>query len=278
MARRAIFLDVDGTLLTKKGTVPDSARRAIRSARARGHAVFLCTGRAMGELWPDLLDIGFDGVVAAAGAVVQAGGDVLTHQHLTDQEVQHVKAFFDAVDDDYYLQSNDANFGTLRMQNRLRTAVFSSVEDPEVRATLENGPFAFIANMRLEEVPANTLITKAVFLGASAPFARIQEEFAATLDVAPASVGLFGANSGEMMPKGVHKAAGIASVVRHLGINMSHTIAIGDSYNDLEMLETVGVGIAMADAPDPILAAADEVTEPPECNGIRNAFVRHHLV
>ncbi|MGB2767686.1 MAG: HAD hydrolase family protein, partial [Propionicimonas sp.] len=68
MERKAIFVDVDGTLLTEHGHVPDTARDAIRAARQRGHLVFLCTGRSLGELWGDVLAVGFDGIIAGAGS------------------------------------------------------------------------------------------------------------------------------------------------------------------------------------------------------------------
>ena len=52
MTRKAVFLDVDGTLLNDRGLVPVSARAAVAAARASGHLVFLCTGRSLPELWP----------------------------------------------------------------------------------------------------------------------------------------------------------------------------------------------------------------------------------
>ena len=45
MTRKAVFLDVYGTLIDDYGRVPDSAVRAVRGARTNGHLVFLCTGR-----------------------------------------------------------------------------------------------------------------------------------------------------------------------------------------------------------------------------------------
>ncbi|HET9127699.1 MAG TPA: HAD hydrolase family protein, partial [Propionibacteriaceae bacterium] len=73
MTPRSVFLDVDGTLVDETGQIPESARGAVREARANGHRVFLCTGRSLAELWPEILDIGFDGLVAAAGAYVEVG-------------------------------------------------------------------------------------------------------------------------------------------------------------------------------------------------------------
>jgi hydroxymethylpyrimidine pyrophosphatase-like HAD family hydrolase len=76
MTGKAVFLDVDGTLIDDYGWVPDSAVRAVREARRNGHLVFLCTGRSMVELSSGVLDVGFDGFVVASGAYVQVGSDV----------------------------------------------------------------------------------------------------------------------------------------------------------------------------------------------------------
>ena len=77
MNKKCVFLDIDGTL-TPAGSnrPPESALRAVRAARAKGHAVFLCTGRNPDMLGP-VLAYGFDGAVACAGGRVFAGDRVL---------------------------------------------------------------------------------------------------------------------------------------------------------------------------------------------------------
>ncbi len=67
-------------------------------------------------------------------------------------------------------------------------------------------------------------------------------------------------------------------VLDHLGIERAATIAIGDSYNDLEMLAHVAVGIAMGNAPQAVKDIADEVTTTPDEDGVRLAFERHGLI
>ena len=77
MNRKCIFLDIDGTLTPAGSNIPpDSALRAIRAAQAKGHMVFLCTGRNPDMLAP-VLAYGFDGAVACAGGRVFAGDRVL---------------------------------------------------------------------------------------------------------------------------------------------------------------------------------------------------------
>ena len=61
---KIIFLDVDGTLVDYENRLPSSAVKAIRQARSNGHRVYICTGRSRAEVYPELWDIGLDGMKA----------------------------------------------------------------------------------------------------------------------------------------------------------------------------------------------------------------------
>ena len=275
---RAVFLDVDGTLVNERGLVPDSARQAVRRARANGHRVFLCTGRSPAELWPEVIDVGFDGLVAASGAFVEVGNEVLLHRGLTERDVDHVLRFFALRQVDFYFQSNDGIYATRAVRSRLRRLIGGSVTDVEVLAELERGLFGFVDAIKVDADPYATVITKVIYLFSDVPLDELRAEFAGSFDVVPSSVPLFGPHSGEMTLPGVNKATGIHAVLEHLGIDRTDTIAIGDSYNDLEMLEHVAVGVAMGNAPTAVKEIADEVTTTVDENGIRLSFLRHGLL
>ena len=46
---KIVFLDVDGTITDYENNVPQSAKDAIKAARANGHRVYMCTGRSKAE-------------------------------------------------------------------------------------------------------------------------------------------------------------------------------------------------------------------------------------
>lgn len=278
MNRKAVFLDVDGTLVNDRGLVPDSARDAVQRARENGHLVFLCTGRSTSELWPEILDIGFDGVVAAAGGYVETGGQVLVHHHLSAEQVRHVVEFFQAHGTDYFLESNDGLYGSPGLPARMREVFFGSVADEDVLAELERGLFGFIESIKVDADPFATRINKVLFLSSALTLDEIRAEFAESFVVIPATVPAFGPNSGEMGLRGVHKASGIELITEHLGIDQADTIGIGDGYNDLEMLQHVGIGIAMGNASQQVKGVADDITLTPDEHGIRAAFTKHGLI
>lgn len=64
----------------------------------------------------------------------------------------------------------------------------------------------------------------------------------------------------EILPKGVGKGTAITKLTQHLGLDINKTIAIGDYNNDISMFETAKIGIAVSNACQEALAAADYVT------------------
>jgi len=70
----------------------------------------------------------------------------------------------------------------------------------------------------------------------------------------------------------ITKGDGLAVVADHLGIDLDEFVAIGDSVNDASAFEVVGHGIAVANADEHALAAADEVTDSGYADGFLEAI------
>lgn len=277
MNRKAVFLDVDGTLINDYGQVPASAVAAIHEAQRNGHLVFVCTGRSMVELVPEITEIGFDGYVVASGAFVQIGPDVLRHERLSTESARHVADFFDAHGGGYYFQANDRVYSSSKARDHLRAVITAAVAGDPAFADVQHGLLTYVETIEVAGDPYDAHLTKAVYFDAPVSIDEIRAEFT-DFEIVPSSVTVFGASAGEMMIPGVHKATGIDVVCAHLGIDRADTIAIGDSYNDVEMLEHAGVGIVMGNAPEAVKAVADEVTTTPDEDGVQLAFRRHDLI
>lgn len=273
-----MFVDVDGTLVNDRGLVPDSAREAIERARANGHLVFLCTGRSLPALWQEIVDIGFDGIVAAAGGYVEVGGTVLVQRHVPHEQVTRVVGYLDAHGIDYLLESNSGIYGSPTSRTRLRQVMFGSVTDEDVLAELERGLGGFIDSIVVGADLRDLKVNKVSFLGSSIPLDVIAAELSDTFDVIPSTVPMFGSYSGELSLIGVHKAAGIEVLIDHLGIDRERTVAFGDGMNDLEMLQFVAVGVAMGNAQPAVKAVADDVTGSVDEDGLHAGFLRHGLI
>ena len=76
----------------------------------------------------------------------------------------------------------------------------------------------------------------------------------------------------EIIPSAASKGAALRFLAGHLGIPLSETIGVGDQENDLEMITTAGLGIAMPRSPEAVRKAAGRVAPPGEEGGLLKLF------
>lgn len=81
----------------------------------------------------------------------------------------------------------------------------------------------------------------------------------------------------EILPVGSSKGVALEFVAARLGIPLAEVIAVGDNLNDLEMLRTAGLGVAMGNAPEALRTAADVVTRSNDEEGFRDVIERFVL-
>ena len=105
MKQKAVFLDIDGTMVDSDGKIPESTKEAIRRAKANGHKMVICSGRSRFQIYDELLELGFSGIVGAAGAFVEADGEEIFHVYIDEE---HRKSSYE------YLENNGFLFFYLR--------------------------------------------------------------------------------------------------------------------------------------------------------------------
>lgn len=84
---------------------------------------------------------------------------------------------------------------------------------------------------------------------------RILERYGEQLRLTHSGPGSF-----DLLPPGVHKAAGLQRLAARLGIAREQVVAVGDNDNDCEMLRWAGLGVAMGNADPAVQRCADRVT------------------
>lgn len=284
---RVIFLDVDGTILDGHERMAASTPEAIRRARAAGHLVYLATGRSRAEILPHVAEIGFDGAITAGGGFAEIGDRLIASHTMSARDLDEVTEAFHAEGLDYYLQAADrvyASPGMLEHYFRLmREGAVPSDDTAEGVPELlvpEASADATIADAYapLADAPRSG-IAKALFLGDDlGTYDRVNERLGARFTVITGTIAHMGGASGEVSPLGVDKGRAAFDVLAALGVPGERAVAMGDSVNDLQILERCGLGIAMGNASVAAKAAADEVTTSVLDDGIWNAFVRHGLI
>ena len=269
---RIVFLDVDGTLIDHSQHLAPSVVSAVQDARAAGHLVYLCTGRSRAEIPGFITDIGFDGVVSAGGGFIERGDELVAAHTMPEPVVQDLVAFFEENDIEYTLQAYESAYPSQGLLPRL-APLFAEMEMDHSRGDR-------LVEMMTHRGAAPTVgIAKATFFGTDPrTFATVRDGVGDRFHVITGTIPYLGEAGGEVSLGGIHKGAAIVELVGLLGIDVADSIAIGDSANDLEMLEVAGVGIAMGNADAAVKAVADEVTTGVDDDGVWNAFVRHGLV
>jgi len=288
---RIAFLDVDGTILEHGSVIAPSTVTAIRTARANGHLVYLCTGRSDGDLHPDVRAIGFDGAITNGGAFATRGGELVLAHPMPRADVERLVAYFRERGVHYVLQSHEAVFasgGILALMSdfaRLRAArraedlrqlgLDDSTDDDLLDAVIADAADRYrdVADADLDA------IAKAVFVSErSDGVDRTQADLGARFHVIPGSMPLPGGSNGEISLNGTNKGAAIVEMLALLGIDAADAVGIGDSWNDVEMFDVVGTAIAMGNADPELQARAGRVTTGVLDDGVWNAFVELGLV
>lgn len=277
--KKAIFLDIDGTLVNDKLIIPDSAKLAVRRARENGHLVFICTGRSKALIFPEILEVGFDGIIGAAGGYIEIDQEVLFHEKVKKEDLELIVNFFNHHGIEYNLESNIGIF-TSKNATKHSRSILERLQNsnPDAKVEIENGLKSLLDTFIECENPIRDDINKISFFGSELPIERIKGEFASKFTVIPSTVSAFGENSGEVSILGVNKATAIEKLINHLNIKKEDTFGYGDSWNDLEMIEFVQYGIAMGNAQEAVKKVANDVTDTHDEDGIYNSFKKYGLI
>lgn len=268
--RRAIFLDLDGTIMTEGGEIPLSARHALARARSAGHALVLSTGRSAAQLPPAVADLAFDAVITGSGWRIELADGSRLHDAQFDPAV--VGALSDALRAEGTLHYFESHRG-LVVSEEVRMALrimFGEVLDPTAQ---EHWEHFFAHGLAPDTVGIPPEATKIVCL-AGTEWAPVMPEGVRSM---PTSIPQLADRLTELMPTGVHKGAAMDTTLEWLGLPRAASVAVGDGENDVEMLTMAGVGVAMGSANAAVRAAADWVAPPAERDGLWMAL-RHARV
>ena len=234
--------DLDGTLLDPEGQLPPATLDFLNTLRAKARFT-LVTGRSLFSARPYIKALGIEiTVVLYHGAVVF---------HAREKRVLY----------EARLPSSVAQKVLVVAQNfPVDVQVYRSVDDPHIyvrRISPQIEEF-----VKKEGLPARIIhdwgkvaggdLLKLLFIGQAEVLLELRE----ALKGLPATVVRSERNYLEVLPHGVSKGAGLAWLCEWMGIPLERVVAVGDQESDVSVFERVGLGVAMAHAPDSVCRKA----------------------
>lgn len=275
MNQKVIFLDIDGTL-TEPGhnEPPASALRAIEQARKAGHYVFLCTGRNYDMLSP-LLQYGFDGVVGSSGGYIECRGEVIYDCPMTERQRHSAMDILERNGVFRTVECMDGSYTDEGFKDFLRSHAEEGGNSELLRWREQIEKSLHILPMQeYKGQPAYKIVFMSPSMEAlDEPREVLSEDFELCIQGTDSC----GFVNGEVVNRKFNKGKAVELVCKHLKIAVADSIAIGDSMNDREMLETAGISICMANGNEQLKELVDDVCPSVQEDGIYAAFEKYHL-
>lgn len=220
--KKALFFDIDGTLLSEvSGTVPESAVLALKLARAKGHLVFLNTGRTYCLIGPIKEMVEVDGYCCGCGTRIIASEQVLFSVTIPHERGVQMKRDILHYGMDAILE------GTESCYFRKETSRFPRIE--ELRKSVAK--VGCVSPYGWEEDCYD--YDKFCFAAdEQSDLAGFSRTLGLDYDIIDRGSGFY-----ECVPAGYTKATAIEVILRHYGMELSDAYVFGDSTNDLPMFE-----------------------------------------
>ena len=264
-AVRLIALDLDGTLVGEDLTIRPRVRAAIAAAQKRGVAVSIVTGRMFAAARPYAEELGIAGpIVCYQGAAIF---DVATRAVLRETAVRpdvtrdvlawahehgvHAQCY---ADDTLYVDAINRFSKRYTDLARVEPHLVPSLRDafadrPSIKIVLVSDP----------DRADGILAALRTLLGDRAYLTRSHVDFVEVID------------------PHVNKGEALGYVAAHVGVGLDATLAVGDAWNDVPLLDAAAIGVAMGSGPPELLARADAVVGDVAHDGVAEAIERYVL-
>jgi 5-amino-6-(5-phospho-D-ribitylamino)uracil phosphatase len=239
---KLIALDMDGTLLTKDHEVTPITRQAIADAMEKDIHVVLSTGRWLQSCYPYAESLSLESyLITVNGGQIWTKDKQLLEQHTLPAE---------KLEKMYHL-AKELGMSTwmISTDDMYRNCI---PEDVHEQQWLKFGCESH-NEIILEKMLRELSYIEGLEITNSLP------------------------TNMEINPEGVNKAQALQKVCNKIGITMNEVMAVGDSLNDIKMIQQAGIGVAMGNAQEAVKKAADFVTDTNNNDGVGKAIKRFAL-
>lgn len=254
---KIVFFDIDGTLF-KIHTNEMSPRtlETLQKLRANGIKICIATGRSPMGL-PKFKGVEFDAYLTYNGSYCYVTDATIFSNSLSNEDVKQILR------------------NAAKMRKPVTVALKSEMSSNGVDMDLKT--YMAVENLDLEvSEDFEEKVKDEVY---QIMLACCPEEYDTILEgVRHAKIATWWDKAVDIIPANGGKGMGIESVLNYYGFNKSEALAFGDGNNDIEMLLTVGTGVAMGNASEDLKAVADDVCRDVAEDGIYHYCKEHGLI
>lgn len=279
MAIKAVFFDIDGTLLNDRKTVSKSTQNAIHHLKEQGIFVGLATGRGPGFVQPFLENLGLDFAITYNGQYIFTRNQLLYENQLPKPTIYKVIRYASDKRREISLGTASGLVGSriIDMGTSRFGQIVSGLVPKSWAKAVERSFKHLIRRFRPQRFDSLVTIMRQpiyqiVLVATEGETDQIQQKFP-QIKITRSSP-----YSADLISKDQSKIKGIERVGQTYGFDLSEVMAFGDSENDLEMLAGVGVGVAMGNAGAMVKERAHYTTSSNNNDGIAKALAHFGLI
>lgn len=262
--KKAIFFDIDGTLINcmnNQHTMSNKVKEAIKMLQEKGNYAFIASGRPLAFIDENIKSFGFDGYILANGAHIIINDSTIYQSPFDNDFYRIILEEFNNRHIQYILESTEYSY--IPKQS---TEFFNFYKEIGIPTKLikQSLPSKDIGILKIEALCPTADIAKQCM-----DIIEDYEEYGSFKSIDPR---LF-----EIYNKKNTKATAILKAIDYLGIPIECSYAFGDGENDIEMLSTVGCGIAMGNASDYVKSFAQKITDSVSEDGVASGIMKYVL-
>lgn len=266
---KAVFFDIDGTLLNSKGRITKSTKKAIQELHNRGIVCGVSTARTPSSITHILKDLPFDLFIACNGQLVYTKEQMIYARPFEPAVLAEVISYADQHFRQMVLCGQKRSIGSWTMrfgQSRVSLHFMRFIPTKFPIRKMKLFLQKYSPNRRKERYAKLANLQEPIYQCVMLSPEYETEKLTAALP----NCDLKRSNpySIDIVPKGSSKLVGLKSLIAHLGIQLNETMVFGDHLNDSEIIQGAGVGIAMGNAPTKTKKLADYVTKTNDQEGI----------
>ena len=265
---KILVLDIDGTLTNSKKEITPETKKGIMRIMERGHKVVLASGRPAPGMrrYADELELEkYGGYLLSfnGGRIINCRtGEIVFQKTLPPAVIEGLYR---------YAVKNDMGIVTYMGENIILGTRMD--EYLELESRINGMPVKKTDNFpAYKDYNLNKCLMTAPPKEAERHVVRLQELYGDILSIYRSEPFFI-----EVMPQNVDKATSLDRMLSTVGLTRENTICCGDGFNDKSMIEYAGVGVAMANAQQPVREVADYITSSNDEDGIAEVIEKFIL-